>query len=88
MVEYTEYSSITVRSPTPSASAPPEPPSPITVQMIGTFSSAISIRLRAIASDWPRDSASMPGQAPAVSIRVSTGRPKRSAIFIRRSALR
>jgi len=41
-----------------------------------------------MASDWPRSSASMPGQAPAVSMKVSTGRPKRSAIFISRSALR
>jgi hypothetical protein len=82
------YSSINVRSPTPMASAPPEPPSPITVQMIGVLSSDISIRLRAMASDWPRSSASMPGQAPAVSMKVSRGSEKRSASFIRRSALR
>ena len=50
-----------VRSPTPIASAPPEPPSPITVQMIGTRSSDISSRLRAIASLWPRSSAPTPG---------------------------
>ena len=77
-----------VRSPTPIASAPPLPPSPITVQMIGTVSSAISSRLRAMASDWPRSSASMPGHAPGVSMKVRIGRPKRSAIFISRSALR
>ena len=35
--------------------------SPITVHTIGTFSSAISSRLRAIASDWPRSSAPTPG---------------------------
>ena len=38
------------RSATPSASAPPEPPSPMTVAMIGVSSRLISNRLRAIAS--------------------------------------
>jgi hypothetical protein len=44
----------------PSASAP-RAPSPVTVTMIGTGSAAISFRLAAIASAWPRSSASMPG---------------------------
>ena len=43
------------------ANAPPEPPSPITVQITGTFKVDISRKLRAIASDWPRSSAPMPG---------------------------
>ena len=51
-------------------------------------SEAIGRNLYAMASDWPRSSASMPGQAPAVSMNVSSGRLKRSASFIRRSALR
>ena len=36
--------------------------------------------LRAMASAWPRSSAPTPGYAPGVSIKVSTGKPKRSAI--------
>ena len=88
ITEYVENSSINVRSPTPIASAPPEPPSPITVQITGTLRRDISSRLRAIASDCPRSSAPTPGYAPGVSMNVSTGRRKRSAICIRRSALR
>ena len=41
---------MSTRSATPSASAPPEPPSPMTVAMIGTSRRLISNRLRAIAS--------------------------------------
>src|SRR5215207_6939213 len=54
ITEYTAFSSISTRSATPSASAPPDPPSPITVAMIGTVSWLISRRFRAIASDCPR----------------------------------
>src|SRR5216110_3843536 len=50
-------------SPTAIASAPPEPPSPVTVTMIGTGSRAISRRFLAIASPCPRSSASIPGYA-------------------------
>jgi hypothetical protein len=53
--------------------------------MIGTFSSDISIRLRAMASDWPRSSASMPGQAPAVSMKETFGhlhQPQRLAVTL------
>ena len=49
------------RSPTAIASAPPLPPSPVTVTMIGVSSRAISRRFQAIASAWPRSSASTPG---------------------------
>src|SRR6185437_5589228 len=77
-----------VRSSTPSASAPPEPPSPITVAMIGTSRRLISNKLRAIASDWPRSSAPSPAQAPIVSMKVMTGTWNFSASFISRSALR
>ena len=45
----------------PMASAPPEPPSPMMVQMIGTGNRDMTSRLRAMASDWPRSSAPTPG---------------------------
>ena len=41
-----------------------------------------------MASAWPRASASMPGNAPAVSMKVSTGRLKRPASSISLRALR
>ena len=70
------------------ASAPPEPPSPITTPTFGTpIERHVSIE-RAMASAWPRSSASTPGKAPAVSIREITGRAKRSASCMRRVALR
>ncbi len=47
------FSIISTRLPTPIASAPPEPPSPITVEITGTVSRLITSRLTAIASDWP-----------------------------------
>ncbi len=43
------------------ASAPPEPPSPVMVTTMGTGRRAISRKFRAMASAWPRSSASMPG---------------------------
>jgi hypothetical protein len=61
ITEYTEYCSISTWSATEMASAPPEPPSPMMVEMMGTSSCAISKMLRPMASDWPRSSASMPG---------------------------
>ena len=61
ITEYVAYCSISTTSPTAMASAPPEPPSPITLTMIGVRSRAISNRLRPMASDWPRSSASIPG---------------------------
>ncbi len=42
MTEYVAYCSISVVSPMAIASAPPEPPSPITVTITGVFSPAIS----------------------------------------------
>ena len=44
--------------------------------------------VRAMASAWPRSSAPMPGYAPGVSTSVKTGRSKRSAMRMRRCALR
>ena len=88
ITEYVEYWSISVTSPTAIASAPPEPPSPMTVTMIGTRSPAISYRLRPMASDCPRSSAPMPGYAPGVSTKVNSGSPNFSASFISLSALR
>jgi hypothetical protein len=61
ITEYVEYCNISSRSHTPIASAPPEPPSPITQLMIGMPIADISNRLRAIASDWPRSSEPTPG---------------------------
>ena len=44
-----------------SAMAPPEPPSPITTATFGTPSARQASVERAMASAWPRSSASMPG---------------------------
>ena len=49
------------RSPIAIASAPPEPPSPVMVTTIGTGKRDISRKLNAMASAWPRSSASTPG---------------------------
>ena len=61
MTEYHEFSSMSTRSPTPIPSAPPEAPSPITTTTMGTGSRAMTSRFRAMASAWPRSSASSPG---------------------------
>ena len=45
------FESMPIRSPIAIASAPPEPPSPITTAMSGTLSSAMTSRLVAMASD-------------------------------------
>ena len=64
------------------AIAPPEPPSPITTDMIGCeIDRQHSIDL-AMASAWPRSSAPFPGYAPGVSIKVITGILNFSASFI------
>ena len=55
------YWSIITTSATPIASAPPEPPSPVTVAITGVRRRDSSKRLRAMASDWLRSSAPMPG---------------------------
>src|SRR5215216_220736 len=70
------------------ASAPPLPPSPMTAVTIGVRRRAISSKLVAIASAWPRSSDGRVGSAPGVSTRVMTGRRNFSACFIRRNALR
>ena len=69
-------------------SAPPDEPSPITIQINGLLSRDITARFCAIASLIPRSSESIPGYAPGGSISVITGILKRSAISIRRIALR
>ena len=48
-------------SATPNPKAPPEPPSPITTEIIGVFIPLISIKFLAIASPCPCFSASSPG---------------------------
>ena len=58
---YTAYSSISTRLPIPIASAPPLPPSPVTMATMGVGSPAISRKFRAMASAWPRSSAPRPG---------------------------
>ena len=45
----------------PMPSAPPEPPSPITTQMIGLRIWLMAIRFSAMIAAWPRSSAEMPG---------------------------
>ena len=69
-------------------SAPPLPPSPLTMTMIGVSSSIISRRLTAMASATPRSSDSMPGYAAGVSTKMMTGRLNFSARRMARSALR
>ncbi len=60
----------------------------VPVTITGTGSRAISRKLRAIASPWPRSSASMPGYAPCVSMNVRMGRPNFAASCITRNAFR
>ena len=57
----TECSSMTIRSVTPRPSAPPDPPSPITTDRMGTRKRAISRKFRAIASATPLSSDPSPG---------------------------
>jgi len=49
------------------------PPSPITTLITGTLKIDISLKFLAIASDWPRSSAPIPGYAPGVSIKQRMG---------------
>ena len=82
------FSSISSRSPVASASAPPLPPSPVTTETTGTLNLLDRMMIWAMELDCPRFSASMPGKAPGVSIRVTTGILCRSAYSKIRSALR
>lgn len=61
------------------ASAPPEPPSPITNVVIGTDAPAIAPKTSAMAEPTPARSAAASLAAPGVSTRVRTGMPSRSA---------
>ena len=88
ITEYIPYAIISTRLATPIASAPPLPPSPMTTVTTGTDSDAMPSSASAIACAWPRSSAPMPGYAPGVSISVTIGSEKRSAIRITRSAFR
>ena len=56
ITEYHVFSNISTLSPIPIPKAPPEAPSPIMMQITGTDSCTISIRLRAIASPCPLSS--------------------------------
>ena len=81
-------SSISTRSARARARAPPLPPSPMITASTGVRSWAIASRFSAMAKACPRSSAGSEGSAPGMSIRVITGRRKRSAWRIRRRALR
>src|SRR3546814_10750221 len=72
--EWCSFSQISTQVAAASAIAPPEPPSPTTAAIMGTPSDRHASVERAIASAWPRSSASTPGKAPAVSTKVITGR--------------
>lgn len=76
------------RSPTPTPSAPPLQPSPVTTMMMGVASPAMVKMFSAMAMAWPRSSASTAQAAPGVSIRQMMGRWNFSASFIFWSALR
>ena len=54
--------------------APPDPPSPTTYEKIGELVDKQQLIELAIASDCPLSSASTPGNAPGVSIKVTTGK--------------
>src|SRR6478609_3409770 len=56
-----------ILSPIAIPSAPPLPPSPLTMTMTGVSSSIMSRRFTAIASATPRSSDSMPGYGPGVA---------------------
>ena len=88
ITEYIAFSIISTRSAMAMASAPPLPPSPVITVIMGISKRAISRRLRAMASAWPRSSAPSPGYAPGVSTNVNTGRRNFAAICIARNALR
>ena len=55
------------------AIAPPEPPSPIIIEMFGTVSDIQHSIEFAIAEAWPLCSAPRPGYAPGVSTKLITG---------------
>ena len=69
-------------------SAPPLPPSPLMMTMIGVSSIIMSRRLTAIASATPRSSDSMPGYAAGVSTNTMMGRLNFSAMRMARNAFR
>ena len=88
ITEYTASANISTSSATASASAPPLPPSPVTTATTGTGSPESSRRFSAIATAWPCCSAATPGNAPAVSISVTSGMPSLPARRMTRAALR
>ena len=56
------------------AIAPPDPPSPIIIEIVGTPNDKEHSIDFAIASAWPLSSAPTPGYAPGVSINITTGK--------------
>ena len=62
------------------AIAPPEPPSPIIIEIVGTFKDKQQSIEEAIASACPLSSAPFPGYAPGVSIKEIIGILNLSAV--------
>ena len=88
MTEYRAFSSMARSSHTPSARAPPLPPSPSTTETTGVFRDINSAKFFAMASPCPRSSASTPQNAPGVSMKQMIGRWNFSACFASRNAFR
>ena len=79
MTEYIEFCNINTMSDVAKAIAPPDPPSPIITLIVG-ISAFRQVKIDdAIDSDCPLSSASLPGKAPAVSTKVTTGNENFSA---------
>ena len=84
MTEYIAFSNIKTLFADAKAIAPPDPPSPIINDMIGTLKDMQHSIELAIACACPLCSAPIPGYAPGVSINVIIGILNLSAIFISR----
>ena len=82
ITEYIAFSSIITLLEEARAIAPPEPPSPIMIEIVGTLSSILHSIDFAIASAWPLSSAPTPGYAPGVSTKIIIGILNLSANFI------
>ena len=67
ITEYIEFSNIKILSPVAKAIAPPDPPSPIIIEIIGDKTFKLVEIVFAIAQLALFSSASLPGYAPAVS---------------------
>ena len=82
ITEYIAFSSINTLLVDAKAIAPPEPPSPIIIDMVGAPNDIEHSIDLAIASACPLSSAPTPGYAPGVSIKKIIGKLNLSASFI------